>query len=203
MVPSKFGILFWSRKPGKYLLISRKSSWHIVVPLMDDQEDSTPQTLAASENSYLWIIDPCFVEPEIYIYVDLLDGICRIILCLCSIVKLVVLSLWCWRNCGIIYILWHVHTFASYLKSQRTCRSSMMMCILWYKPCGLSIHFQETLSTHLWATKVCVFGRCFSNSWDPVQREVFSCIKLHSFLVGHEQSLPRLLKQLCYIHGLT
>lgn len=31
-----------------------------------------PQTLAASENLYLLIIDPCFVEPEIYIYIHII-----------------------------------------------------------------------------------------------------------------------------------
>ena len=120
-----------------------------------------PQTLAASENFYLWIIDPCWARNiYIYIHIDLLDGICRIV-CSCSIVKLVVLSLWCWRNCGIIYILWHVHTFASYLKSRRTCRSSMMMwwCCVYY-----DINHAGYLST---------FKRHYPHIFGP-QRSVFS-----------------------------
>lgn len=94
-------------------------------------------------------------------YIDLLDGICRIILCSCSIVKLVVLSLWCWRNCGIIYVVWHVHTFASYLKSQRTCRSSMMM---WWWCVYFNINHAGYLST---------FKRHYPHIFGP-QRSVFS-----------------------------
>ena len=95
-----------------------------------------------------------------YIYTDLLDGICQTV-CSCSIVKLVVLSLWCWRNCGIICVLWHVHTFASYLKSQRTCRSLMMM---WWWCVYYNINHAGYLST---------FKRHYPHIFGP-QRSVFS-----------------------------